>query len=257
MEESIFARRKELEACNKGDHAGLLLDRYLLKLNDPDSRQNLQQMAIKAISATSALYRIAFERHQKLCVEMYKHHCRKEIETRDSSRLIIGLGNASVLETGLTLHHTYGTPLIPGSALKGLCAHHASELLLERQPELLSKTQYNFIFGDTKNSGHIIFHDAWIVPKFLSESLKLDVMTPHHTDYYSQNGASAPTDFDSPTPVSFLSVSGVFEIILSSASGNDEGWLDVVWVILKDALEARGIGGKTSSGYGRMMAFKN
>ncbi len=35
-------------------------------------------------------------------------------------RLIIGLGNPSVYETSITLHHIYGFPYIPGSAIKGV-----------------------------------------------------------------------------------------------------------------------------------------
>jgi len=35
-------------------------------------------------------------------------------------RIVIGLGGESVLETDITLHHLYGIPFIPGSALKGL-----------------------------------------------------------------------------------------------------------------------------------------
>jgi len=41
-----------------------------------------------------------------------------------ASRLLIGHGNASATDVGLTVHHTWGVPLIPGSALKGLVAHY-------------------------------------------------------------------------------------------------------------------------------------
>lgn len=40
------------------------------------------------------------------------------------SRLLIGHGNASATDVGLTVHHTWGAPIIPGSALKGLLAHY-------------------------------------------------------------------------------------------------------------------------------------
>ena len=40
------------------------------------------------------------------------------------SRLLIGHGNASATDVGLTVHHTWGVPIIPGSALKGLLAHY-------------------------------------------------------------------------------------------------------------------------------------
>lgn len=35
-------------------------------------------------------------------------------------RLIVGLGNESVYETSVTLHHVYGVPYIPASAVKGV-----------------------------------------------------------------------------------------------------------------------------------------
>ncbi len=37
-----------------------------------------------------------------------------------ATRLAVGLGAGSVLETSLTLHRIYGFPIIPGSALKGI-----------------------------------------------------------------------------------------------------------------------------------------
>lgn len=41
-----------------------------------------------------------------------------------AGRLLVGHGNASPTEVGLTVHHTWGVPMIPGSALKGLLAHY-------------------------------------------------------------------------------------------------------------------------------------
>jgi CRISPR-associated protein Cmr6 len=40
------------------------------------------------------------------------------------SRLLVGHGNSSATDVGLTVHHTWGVPIIPGSALKGLVAHY-------------------------------------------------------------------------------------------------------------------------------------
>jgi CRISPR-associated protein Cmr6 len=39
------------------------------------------------------------------------------------SRLAIGLGGSNVMENGITLHRIFGFPIIPGSAIKGVCAH--------------------------------------------------------------------------------------------------------------------------------------
>lgn len=42
-------------------------------------------------------------------------------------RLLVGWGENPTMDTGLTLHHLYGFPYIPGSAVKGLL-HHIAEL---------------------------------------------------------------------------------------------------------------------------------
>lgn len=42
------------------------------------------------------------------------------------ARLLIGHGNASGTGVGLTVHHTWGVPIVPGSALKGTLAHHVA-----------------------------------------------------------------------------------------------------------------------------------
>ncbi len=50
----------------------------------------------------------------KLCIEI------KSIMLKPDWHLIVGLGNESVYETSMTLHHIYGIPYIPGSAIKGV-----------------------------------------------------------------------------------------------------------------------------------------
>lgn len=47
-------------------------------------------------------------------------------------RLVIGLGDESIYETSIRLHRNYGTPYIPGSALKGVTKHWAILKLTEK-----------------------------------------------------------------------------------------------------------------------------
>ncbi len=46
------------------------------------------------------------------------------VEVALASPALIGHGNPSPTDVGLTLHHTWGVPVIPGSALKGLLNHY-------------------------------------------------------------------------------------------------------------------------------------
>lgn len=50
-------------------------------------------------------------------------------EVELASRLLVGHGNSSAIDVGLTLHNTWGVPVIPGSALKGLLAHYVDAVI--------------------------------------------------------------------------------------------------------------------------------
>ena len=72
------------------------------------------------------------------------------------------------------------------------------------------------------------------------------MITVHHPDYYQ--GDQAPADWDNPTPVPFLSATGVYLLALAG----DPQWVEAAYKILALALCEEGVGAKTSSGYGRM-----
>ena len=58
-------------------------------------------------------------------------YCVKSFKMKNDYRIVIGLGGAHVLETNMLLHHIYGIPHIPGSALKGLAKAAAVENIRE------------------------------------------------------------------------------------------------------------------------------
>jgi CRISPR type III-B/RAMP module RAMP protein Cmr6 len=252
-----------------GQHPGLLLQRYLCENatgegGNPEEKRAILQAAINAAGNPDvrALYEVAFERWQKSLPELT---AANDLQT--ASRLIVGLGSENVLETGITLHHTYGMPVLPGSALKGLAAHYCDWFWGQRdlgeEADIQNKRwrrgwrekdheYHNLLFGTTDESGCIIFHDGWFVPDSDPQPLKLDVMTPHHLNWL--DGSVAPTDFDSPTPVPFLSVAGKFYVAVSwcgPTSDKSRNWTEFALSLLRDALFHWGIGGKTTSGYGR------
>jgi CRISPR-associated protein Cmr6 len=163
-------------------------------------------------------------------------------------RLSVGLGGESVLETAITLHHTYGVPYIPGSALKGLAANYARNRL-DATAWGVKSDAYQIMFGHTASAGYVTFFDALYVPDKEHDTKPLwpDVITVHHPDYY-QRGNAAPADWDSPTPIPFVTATGDYLI----AIGGDPAWVQKAFEILALALKEEGVGAKTSSGYGRM-----
>lgn len=182
----------------------------------------------------------------------------KPREAKVLGRIVIGLGDESVLETSVTLHHTYGVPYIPGSALKGLAASYVRQKLGEDWKK--DGEAYKTIFGETDEAGYITFFDAYYIPgsghryKEKVQALYPDVITVHHQDYY-QEGKKAPADWDSPIPVPFLSATGRYLIALAAPELEEpirSAWINTTFDILGEALRTMGIGAKTSSGYGRM-----
>ena len=279
------ALRNALRDLSKGQNASLLLARYLRETKqgeDEDKeaaqrgRDELFRAACSAVrdKEVQALYAKAFEaRKQALSA------CVSSRVFKTEGRLITGLGGSSVLETGLTLNPLYGVPMIPGSALKGLAAHYCSEVWgvddnRFRSPAVNEKSRptrqagcvYEVLFGKVpmkaedkgSEAGYLRFCDAWLCPDALPDSLCLDVMTPHHSGYYTGN--SAPKDFDDPNPVTFLSVKGSFEVCVGCEDPDPEvrkKWENFAFRLLEEAFERCGAGGKTRSGYGRMKKIQS
>ena len=58
-----------------------------------------------------------------------RYHTQSVFSAKVNWRMVVGLGAESVHETSMALHHIYGIPYIPGSALKGIARNAAVEEL--------------------------------------------------------------------------------------------------------------------------------
>lgn len=227
-------------------HAGLWLDKYLeVQSTEGDEHAKSGHFRDAAGKRIPDSYRVFFTRW-KQSVEQAGAVTRK---AQAQGRLVVGLGGESVLETSITLHRTYGVPYIPGSALKGLAAHYARNRLVE-QPWGKGSEAYRTLFGDHTEAGYITFFDALYIPGSAEQDhpLALDFITVHHPEYYRGENRS-PADWDNPNPVPFLSATGSYLVALHGP----KNWVEAAFEILQLALAEEGIGGKTSSGYGRMI----
>ena len=100
----------------EGTNASLLMARYLRTQRSEDDSADAKKLFDDMRSAAKRvepLYKLAFDRRDKALGDI--DASSKCFET--SGPMIIGLGGSNVLETGLTLNPTYGTPMIPGSSL--------------------------------------------------------------------------------------------------------------------------------------------
>jgi CRISPR-associated protein Cmr6 len=188
-----------------------------------------------------------------------------------NDKLVIGLGGHSVYETDITLHHIYGVPYIPASAIKGsfrnwiINKYFINDEDTEKiEKKAMENIDFLKIFGGTKDKisyqGQVIFMDSFPIDSY---TIKRDVMTPHHSEYYTKEDV-LPLDSDSVTPISFLVVTDTnfeFNIFVDNFIENNivddyfelekETKLKVfIEEEIKDMLTYQGLGGKTSAGYG-------
>lgn len=254
-----MSRREVLTRLTQPDesHAGLWLDKFTRSIrgDDTDAKRTLVEEAVRVREPLD--YKAFFERYEAAL----KSCEARPAQARCDGRLIIGLGNEAVLETSISLHRTYGVPLIPGSALKGLASSFAHRWLegdgwRKAKDKTPPGAWHQELFGDTSISGVVTFFDALYVPGsgHNGQALWADVLTVHHQDYYNKFDPNnpekqrPPADWDSPVPVPLISATGSFLIALAGP----ENWVSLAYDILEQALKLEGIGAKTSSGYGRL-----
>jgi len=240
-----------LESYRRGEpNAGLVLRRGLSTW-DPDksSEEKVGEAKAAVLDAVASAppsdaYRWAHDRWR--AATNSEPFDAKELSL--VGRLYIGLTRDNPLETGVTVSHAWGMPLIPGSALKGVARQAARLAGLDREVEV-------YLFGsvppgdsadeDGPESGVVAFHDAWWVPEGSKKPFAAEIVTPHHKDYYN-SGAADATDFDSPIPAPQIAVQGKFRFVVEGHGH----WRDLAMGLLTRALTHHGIGAKTTSGYG-------
>ncbi len=185
----------------------------------------------------------------------------KSFTLTTQSRLVVGLGSGSVLETSIKLHHIYGIPYIPASAVKGVLKAYRIWKLAQwdenRYKEIEKRIEENKpndeeekniikIFGNQQQKGKLIILDAY--PENF-EGFDIDIMNPHFPDYYDdRENKVPPADWQNPRPITFLAIPEGTKFIfffknIDVYDGNIED-------DLKEAFQQIGIGGKTSLGYG-------
>lgn len=180
-----------------------------------------------------------------------------------ASRLVVGLGLPTPVETGLLLDRLTGSPYLPGSSIKGVLRSAAElaaagELEVPGAPDAAGFWHQHrerlfgpaLVPGARSRRGAVTFYDAFPVTW---ARLELDVMTPHQSEYYG-GADKPPADWHEPIPVPFLAVATgtafefPLEVGLEAAAAEEAP--ERVKSLLQAALSTLGIGGKTSGGYG-------
>jgi len=228
---------------------GLLLDKYPPRtaIDESKGKSNWLKSFVLDNHIDTHLAEHVYTRWRSATVAMQAEHFTAATQWR----MVVGLGGETVLETDLTLHHLYGIPLIPGSALKGLTRAYVTGEVAEHKNESKKIDEddpvVQRIFGTQRDAGSVIFFDA--MPVDGKVEIDLDIMNAHYPKYYGEK--QLPTNSQDPNPVTFLTITNtkfMFALAPRRPKDIDDVKLAVEW--LQAALQKYGVGGKTSAGYG-------
>ncbi len=247
------------------NHQGLYLERK--KVSDFKKNHEILREIFHEIKGDDEEYKNYYEFIKKL---NYKNFFT--INLKPSYKLAVGLGDESVYETSIMIHHTYGCPYIPASTIKGVYKSY-----LEENGEAISKELsldrgkflgfLDILFGNTDIKGILVFFDSFPVKKY---KIIIDNISVHYKEYY-KNGEKPPTDGQDKNIVSFPVITDTeFKFCIKYNQKEVESYrkakkLDfeidkflekfnsIFENEFKDALFYEGLGAKTSSGYGTMI----
>src|SRR5712692_11262510 len=109
----------------KCKNLALILDKYPTQavVAETKNKGPWLQNLIKGDHIDTTLTQSAYDRWLAMMSAMNTTRFEASLDWR----MVIGLGGETVLETDITLHHLYGIPFIPGSALKGLTRAYVAE----------------------------------------------------------------------------------------------------------------------------------
>lgn len=228
----LIAPQGKLSGELESAHAGLLMQRGL-SVWDKDAKSDVIERVSK--SSVPSIYKSAYERWvQKTWGEHFAFTTAKIV-----GRLYTGLSGATALETGISVHHTYGMPMPPGSSVKGAVSSYAENIGIDEKIRQV-------LFGDEDNAGAVVWHDAWWIPTAGSSPFAGEIITTHHQEYYNGNQDIAD-EMESPVPNQQIATQGSFYF---AVEGVNKAWADFANQLLFQMLENQGMGSKTASGYG-------
>lgn len=249
------------------DNLSLLFNRMCSGIDEPENKEHGQKDAVLTSLSQGytsdgyiALYKYALKQWRRT-MEQEKDVVCFEMEV--ASPLIVGKGDQNVHEFGIILQLPWGTPVIPGSSIKGVLstfAHEQGGKDWQKSVWAGSSGDLSLVmFGgmskeDEPFAGALDFFDAWWLPSPDNTPFTEDIINAHNGSFY-KNGESWPDGMDSPNPVKFIVVKPG-EKFLFAVKGV-KNWRNLAKEMLVMAADQYGFGAKTRVGYGRMAYVKS
>ncbi len=175
--------------------------------------------------------------------------------------MIVGKGDQNVHEFGMTFQSPWATPVIPGTAVKGVVSTFAHETADDNwrksfNPESFTGAYSLIMFGGTNEQGRqfagaVDFLDAWWIPDTCTPFSK-DIINAHNRSWYQAEGnhdlANWPDGMDSPVPVFFATIKPEQKFLFAVRGPGI--WAELAKKIIIETGTQNGFGAKTRAGYG-------
>ena len=229
------------------------IDNFNLKLNKFALFNNKDEVKIKEQKINENFFHKNWNFYKSNIDKYYENiqnlslKFSSKMELKTNYRLVIG-SEESIYETSIRLHHIYGIPYIPASAIKGVVRSYyilekfankleeykdrynkfEEEVLFKKENGEYKEKCFVDIFGSQEQEGKVIFFDAFPIS---APRLKMDIINPMEEDKI----------------INFITVEDTtFKFFIASKDEVDENFLP----LFKDALQNHGIGAKSAVGYG-------
>ena len=229
LKDYIYGSRNEVNWNNYDSYSLIFLK--LVNVSLVENTKSKKEF-LKSLSKLPSLPVKFSDRIKRQIKDLQKQGYKKLFSEslKTSSRLVVGFGAEHVLETSITLHHLFGIPYIPASAIKGVVRmvsfwEIAENLKNDKKIEELQKYLYDeqieeelndvelkheclehkLLFGTQGFKGLLVFLDAYPEVEAGKEIFELDIMNPHYTEYYTEK-SEIPGDWENPKPIVFLTV---------------------------------------------------
>ncbi|MGE3965956.1 MAG: type III-B CRISPR module RAMP protein Cmr6 [Planctomycetota bacterium] len=235
---------QDLIGQNVGSNPGLSLTKLAPPLTARDWSAHLNRI-VDASARMPSGYDRAYDRLMARTAAGPAY--RRVLLVTSLAPVICGMGERTPGENGLTLHPVYGVPFLPGTSLKGIL--RAWVLSQDWDADWQEGgAHFRAMFGQGGHDGAaavVDILDALPVPG--TAMFTLDVLTPHHADYYQ--GEREPLGWEGPNPVQFLAAAK--DVRYRVVVEGDPSWVSKAAEWLALALAERGVGAKSRAGYGR------
>lgn len=263
-------------------HPGLRFDRYVAIFGKSEQAKDaIAALQLHLPYSDNGWQRHVLARRKSWLEEVGAQHF--SLQSKEPIALHLARAAVASENAALCFHPIYGFPYIPGTGLKGLARAYAETFWAPSQPDHAAAFErLEDIFGwapgsrektknhrnawvpsreelpdrpasDSTSIGSVVFHDAYPVASVLPQ---IDITNPHYAKYYKGEDL-IPVEWDSPNPVSFLSIPPSAEFLFAlqprSRQISHED-VDLAKEFLITALFMLGIGAKTVAGFGRFKA---